>query len=59
MVNALNTVMLICAVVAALAAGVLLGYFACMGLFSLFTMHARSLVASRKSAKTEAQVANA
>jgi hypothetical protein len=59
MVSALNTVMLICAVFAALAAGVLLGYVACMGLFRLFTMHARSLITARKSAKAEAQVANA
>ncbi len=59
MVSALNTVMLVCAVLAALAAGVLLAYFACMGLFRLFTMHARSVVAARNTAKAKAQVANA
>jgi hypothetical protein len=51
--------MLVCAVLAALAAGVLLAYFACMGLFRLFTMHARSVVAARNTAKAKAQVANA
>lgn len=59
MYSALNSLMLICAVLAALAAGVLLGYFACMGLFGLFTMHARSMMAARKTAKAEAQVASA
>lgn len=57
--SALNSLMLVCAVVAALAAGVLLGYVACKGLFGLFTAHARSISAARASAKTEAQVVNA
>jgi hypothetical protein len=51
--------MLICAVLAALAAGVLLGYFLCMGLFRIFMLHARTVVAARKTAKGEAQVASA
>jgi len=59
MQNMLNSMMLVCAVLAALAAGVLLGYFVCMGLFRLFTLHARSLVSARQTAKAEAQVANA
>ena len=57
--SGLNTLMLICAVLAALAAGVLLGYVTCKGLFALFTLHARSVVSARESAKHEAQVANA
>ncbi len=57
--SALNSLMLVCAVVAALAAGVLLGYATCKGLFGLFTAHARSLSAARALAKAEAQTANA
>jgi len=59
MQSALNSIMLICAVLAALAAGVLLGYFLCMGLFRIFMLHARTVVAARKTAKGEAQVASA
>ena len=57
--SALNSLMLVCAVVAALAAGVMLGYGACKGLFSLFTAHARSISAARATAKTEAQTVSA
>jgi hypothetical protein len=57
--SALNTLMLICAVAAALAAGVLLGYATCKGLFALFTLHARSLVEATKTSKPEPQIASA
>jgi len=59
MIIALNSLMLICAVAAALAAGVLLGYFTCKGLFTLFTLHARSMVGARQPTKAEPRIANA
>ena len=54
-----NSIMLICAVVAALAAGVLLGYVACKGLFTICSLHARSLFAARTAAKPETQTVSA
>ena len=48
-----NTVILICAVMAAMAFGVLLAYGVCKGAFSLFRIHARSVAASSVRAKTE------
>jgi hypothetical protein len=57
--SVVNSLMLICAVVAALAAGVLLGYMACKALFGLCKVHARALFAARNAAKTEAQPVNA
>jgi hypothetical protein len=56
--DAMNLLVLTCAVVAALALGVLLGYVCCQGLFELLRMHARSIrgVSSRK-AGAEATVA--
>ena len=57
--SVVNSLMLVCAVIVALGAGVLLGYMACKALFALCSMHARSLGASRSTAKAEAQVANA
>ncbi len=54
-----NSLMLICAVVAALAAGVLLGYVACKGLFTLCSLHARSLFEARTASKAEARTVNA
>ncbi len=50
--NFMNTAMLVCAVIAALAAGVLLGYVTCKGLFALCSMHVKSLGAARGAAKT-------
>ncbi len=55
--SVVNLVMLICAVVAALAAGVLLGYVTCKGLFGLCSMHVRALVAAK--AQAEVQTVNA
>ena len=52
-------VTLICAVTAALAAGLLLGYAACKGLFALCSVHARSVFEARSAAKTEVQTVNA
>jgi hypothetical protein len=50
---------LICAVTAALAAGLLLGYAACKALFALCSVHARSVFEARNSTKTEARTVNA
>ncbi len=41
--DAMNLLGLTCAVVAALALGVLLGYATCQGVFALLKVHARSL----------------
>jgi hypothetical protein len=41
--DAMNLVVLMCAVLAALALGVLLAYACCQMLFSLLRMHVRSL----------------
>ncbi len=57
--SVVNSLMLLCAVVAALAAGVLLGYMTCKGLFALCSAHARALGAARSAAKAEAQIVNA
>ena len=57
--GAMDFVMLVCAVAAALAAGVLLGYVACKGLFGLCSMHVRAIAAQRSATKSEASAANA
>jgi hypothetical protein len=44
--EAMNVVVLMCAVLAALAFGVLLGYACCQVLFSTLKMHASSLAAA-------------
>ncbi len=49
--DAMNLVMLVCAVLAALAFGVLLGYAACQALFSVLRIHAQSV--SAQSARLE------
>jgi hypothetical protein len=55
--EAMNVVVLICAVLAALAFGVLLGYACCQVLFSTLKMHASSLaVASPRASGPEASV---
>jgi hypothetical protein len=57
--DAMNLLVLTCAVVAALALGVLLGYVCCQGLFELLKMHARSLrgaTAVGRSTATDAAV---
>ena len=57
--SVVNSLMLVCAVIAALGGGVLLGYIACKGLFTLCSLHARSLFAARSAAKSEAQTVSA
>jgi hypothetical protein len=39
----IDLMMLVCAVLAALAAGVLVAYGVCLGMFGLFRMHARQV----------------
>jgi hypothetical protein len=57
--DAMNLVVLMCAVLAALALGVLLAYASCQMLFSLLRMHARSLTPVQAQMVAEAQVARA
>ncbi|QEE28748.1 hypothetical protein FTW19_12510 [Terriglobus albidus] len=45
-----TSVVIICAVLASLAAGVLLAYGICQALFAIFRVHARSVAATRVSA---------
>jgi hypothetical protein len=61
MQDAINTLMLICASVAALAFGVLAAYAVCRTAFAIFRMHARSVSAGRAQVKlqTEAQIPHA
>jgi predicted phage tail protein len=40
------TIVLICAVLASLAVGVLVGYGVCMAMFGMFRMHARQVAES-------------
>jgi hypothetical protein len=49
----MNTLMLVCAIFAALASGVLLGYGCCKGLFAALGLHARSIAPERASAKAQ------
>jgi hypothetical protein len=53
MQDVLNTIMLICAAVAALAFGVLMAYVICRGAFAALKMHARSFAAEVPQAKPE------
>lgn len=56
--DTMNLIGLTCAVLAALAFGVLLAYTCCQALFALLRIHARSLhaVSSVKSVDVHAQV---
>jgi hypothetical protein len=47
MQDQMNMVMLVCAALAALAFGVLLGYGTCKGFFAALRTHSRSLEAER------------
>ena len=54
--DVMNLLGLTCAVLAALALGVLLAYNCCRGLFALLRMHSRSLQPIAQSKAVEAQV---
>lgn len=54
--DVMNLLGLTCAVVAALALGVLLAYNCCRALFALLRMHARSLHPIAQTKTVEAQV---
>jgi uncharacterized protein (DUF2062 family) len=45
----LTSIVLVCAVLAALAAGVLVAYGVCISMFELFRIHARQVHATRMS----------
>ncbi|HTZ60498.1 MAG TPA: hypothetical protein VMB49_20455 [Acidobacteriaceae bacterium] len=54
MENQINMLMVFCAVIAALALGVMLGYLCCKTLFDVLRFHAR--MSPAESAKPETQV---
>ena len=54
--DAMNLLGLTCAVLAALAFGVLLAYTFCQALFAMLRMHARSLHPGSQTKAVEAQV---
>jgi hypothetical protein len=56
MQNGMNMVMLVCASLAALAFGVLVGHSCCKGLFALLRAHAPAVQA--RGAKVEAPIAS-
>ncbi len=51
MQDEVNMVMLVCAALAALAFGVMMGYASCKGIFALLRIHARSLQPKRAEAR--------
>jgi hypothetical protein len=59
MQDAMNTVLLICASLAALAFGVLVAYGICRMIFAIFRLHARSVAADRIKVGAEVRVSNA
>ena len=54
--DAMNLLGLACAVLAALAFGVLLAYTCCQALFAMLRMHSRSLHPASQTNAVEAQV---
>jgi hypothetical protein len=54
--DAMNLLGLTCAVLAALAFGVLLAYTCCQALFAMLRMHSRSLQPGSQTSAVEAQV---
>jgi hypothetical protein len=56
MQDQVNMVMLVCAALAALAFGVMLGYAACKGLFAILRAHARALEPERAEAHVASSV---
>ncbi len=54
--DAMNLLGLTCAVLAALAFGVLLAYSSCQALFAILRMHSRSLQPRSQNNAVEAQV---
>jgi uncharacterized protein (DUF2062 family) len=52
-----TSIVLVCAVLASLAVGVLVAYGVCIAMFRVFQMHARQVAAERLSQPVAAQVA--
>jgi hypothetical protein len=44
----ISSIVLICAVLASLAVGVLVGYWVCMAMFGVFRIHARQVASARR-----------
>jgi uncharacterized protein (DUF2062 family) len=53
------SIMLVCAVLASLAVGVLVAYGICIGMFRIFKMHAQQVAAERRSQTVVAPVQTA
>jgi uncharacterized protein (DUF2062 family) len=49
-----NSIVLVCAVLASLAVGVLVAYGICMAMFEVFQMHVRQLAAGKESRRVVA-----
>jgi len=49
-----NWVVLVCAVLASLASGVVLAYGICLAMFSIFRVHSRSVASSAAAARRTA-----
>jgi predicted phage tail protein len=49
-----NSIVLVCAVLASLAVGVLVAYGICMAMFGVFQMHVRQLAAGKESRRVVA-----
>ncbi len=52
----MTSIVLVCAVLASLAVGVLVAYGVCMAMFGVFQMHVRQVVAERRSRSVVAPV---
>lgn len=55
----MTSIMLVCAVLASLAVGVLLAYGICIAMFRVFRMHAQQVAAERRSQSVVAPVQTA
>ena len=53
----MTSIVLVCAVLASLAVGVLVAYGVCISMFRVFQMHARQVAAERLAQPVTAQVA--
>ena len=51
-----SSIVLVCAVLASLALGVLVAYGVCMAMFGVFQMHVRQVAAGDESRRVVAQV---
>lgn len=55
----MTSIMLVCAVLASLAVGVLVAYGICVGMFRIFKIHAQQVAAERRAQSVVAPVQTA